>query len=67
MPEITPHLSASRLASSSPRPFSECVGMQSWRLGLHPDQSSAAVNGPSPPAWWHAAGLRYATARPASS
>ncbi|MFF4315924.1 hypothetical protein ACWDFR_17800 [Streptomyces sp. 900105755] len=34
------------------------------RLGLHPDQPSSAVNGPSPPGWWHAAGLRYATARP---
>lgn len=33
-----------------------------WRLGLHPDQASSVVDGPSPPAWWHAAGLRYATA-----
>jgi len=24
------------------------------RVGLHPDQSSAAWIGPSPPAWWHA-------------
>ncbi|MFJ8623881.1 hypothetical protein ACIRD3_13680 [Kitasatospora sp. NPDC093550] len=23
-------------------------------LGLHPDQPSAAVDGPSPPRWWHA-------------
>lgn len=37
-----------------------------WRLGLHPDHPSSAVNGPSPPAWWHAAGLHYAAARPAS-
>ncbi|SEE51404.1 hypothetical protein [Streptomyces sp. Ag109_O5-10] len=34
------------------------------RLGLHPEQPSSAVNAPSPPAWWHAAGLRYATGRP---
>ncbi|UXY30135.1 hypothetical protein N8I87_28670 [Streptomyces sp. HUAS TT20] len=35
-----------------------------WRLGLHPDQpSSVVVNGPSPPAWWHAAGERYALRR----
>ncbi|GAA1393898.1 hypothetical protein [Catellatospora coxensis] len=26
-----------------------------WTLGLHPDQPSARVTGPSPPAWWHAA------------
>ncbi|MFF4041979.1 hypothetical protein [Streptomyces sp. NPDC001816] len=31
-----------------------------WRLGLHPDQPSSVVDGPSPPAWWHAAGERYA-------
>jgi len=24
------------------------------RLGLHPDQPTAVVRGPSPPAWWHA-------------
>ena len=32
-----------------------------WRLGLHPSQPSA-VDGPSPPGWWHAAGERYALA-----
>jgi len=31
-----------------------------WRLGLHPDQPSAEVDGSSPPGWWHAAGERYA-------
>lgn len=31
-----------------------------WRLGLHPSQPTATVDGPSPPAWWHAAGERYA-------
>ncbi|WP_037858035.1 hypothetical protein [Streptomyces sp. NRRL S-340] len=31
-----------------------------WRLGLHPDQPSSVVDGPSPPRWWHAAGARYA-------
>ncbi|MDW6059308.1 hypothetical protein SAZ11_16400 [Streptomyces sp. FXJ1.4098] len=30
------------------------------RLGLHPDQSTAAVVGPSPPGWWHAAAERHA-------
>lgn len=25
------------------------------RLGLHPDQPTARVDGPSPPGWWHAA------------
>ncbi|MFJ3308078.1 hypothetical protein ACIPSA_34340 [Streptomyces sp. NPDC086549] len=30
------------------------------RLGLHPDQPTSVVDGPSPPAWWHAAGERYA-------
>lgn len=25
------------------------------RLGLHPDQPTSAVAGPSPPTWWHAA------------
>ena len=24
------------------------------RLGLHPDQPTSRVIGPSPPAWWHA-------------
>ncbi|MFF3939984.1 hypothetical protein [Streptomyces phaeofaciens] len=32
-------------------------------LGLHPDQASARVTGASPPAWWHAAGERYAASR----
>ncbi|MEU5537115.1 hypothetical protein [Streptomyces sp. NPDC020362] len=32
-----------------------------WRLGLHPGQPTSVVDGPSPPAWWHAAGERYAT------
>jgi hypothetical protein len=30
------------------------------RLGLHPGQPTAAVDGTSPPRWWHAAGERYA-------
>ncbi|OPC80095.1 hypothetical protein B4N89_03240 [Embleya scabrispora] len=30
------------------------------RLGLHPDQPSAEVTGPSPPRWWHAAAERHA-------
>jgi hypothetical protein len=30
------------------------------RLGLHPDQPSSIVRGPSPPAWWHAAAERRA-------
>lgn len=30
------------------------------RLGLHPDQPTAHVNGPSPPGWWHAAAERNA-------
>ncbi|MFH9133915.1 hypothetical protein [Streptomyces sp. NPDC017524] len=29
-------------------------------LGLHPDQPTAAVAGPSPPRWWHAAAERNA-------
>ncbi|MFI2607439.1 hypothetical protein [Kitasatospora sp. NPDC018619] len=29
-------------------------------LGLHPEQASAAVTGPSPPGWWHAAAERRA-------
>jgi hypothetical protein len=33
------------------------------RLGLHPDQPSARLIGPSPPAWWHHAGERYARHR----
>ncbi|MFJ8134978.1 hypothetical protein [Streptomyces sp. NPDC096013] len=28
------------------------------RLGLHPDQPTAEVTGPSPPGWWHAAAER---------
>ena len=24
------------------------------RVGLHPDQATSRVTGPSPPAWWHA-------------
>ncbi|MFJ9817824.1 hypothetical protein ACIRU3_21675 [Streptomyces sp. NPDC101151] len=31
-----------------------------WRLGLHPGQPTSVVDGPSPPAWWHASGERYA-------
>jgi hypothetical protein len=34
-----------------------------WRLGLHPEQPAAAVDGPSPPEWWHDAGERYALLR----
>jgi hypothetical protein len=30
------------------------------RLGLHPEQPSSVVRGPSPPAWWHAAAERRA-------
>ncbi len=30
------------------------------RLGLHPDQSTATVPGPTPPGWWHAAAERNA-------
>ncbi|GGT33841.1 hypothetical protein GCM10010254_62960 [Streptomyces chromofuscus] len=30
------------------------------RLGLHPDQPTSAVVGPSPPGWWHAAAERTA-------
>lgn len=30
------------------------------RLGLHPDQPTAIVTGPSPPGWWHAAAERRA-------
>ncbi|MEV6105509.1 hypothetical protein AB0M28_12455 [Streptomyces sp. NPDC051940] len=29
-------------------------------LGLHPDQPASRVNGPSPPAWWHAEAERSA-------
>lgn len=32
-------------------------------LGLHPEQPTSRVVGPSPPAWWHAAGQRYARLR----
>ncbi|MGW0774930.1 hypothetical protein ACWD01_15030 [Streptomyces sp. NPDC002835] len=28
------------------------------RHGLHPDQPTAEVTGPSPPGWWHAAAER---------
>ncbi|WP_405888705.1 hypothetical protein OG762_31485 [Streptomyces sp. NBC_01136] len=38
-----------------------------WRLGLHPEQPTARVNGASPPGWWHAAGERYAYERWPSS
>ncbi|MGN9761418.1 hypothetical protein [Streptomyces sp. SD31] len=34
-----------------------------WRLGLHPGQASAVVDGASPPGWWHAAGERYGRER----
>ena len=30
------------------------------RLGLHPEQPSATVTGPSPPTWWHASAERAA-------
>ncbi|WP_091638665.1 hypothetical protein [Micromonospora pallida] len=30
------------------------------RLGLHPDQPTATVTGPTPPGWWHAAAERDA-------
>ncbi|WP_406080022.1 hypothetical protein [Micromonospora sp. NBC_00858] len=30
------------------------------RLGLHPDQPTAMVTGPTPPGWWHAAAERHA-------
>ncbi|MFE7272313.1 hypothetical protein [Streptomyces sp. NPDC057623] len=40
-------------------------GRALWRLGLHPGQATAVVNGPSPPGWWHAAGERYARGRSA--
>ncbi|MGI5205474.1 hypothetical protein ACQEU6_28325 [Spirillospora sp. CA-108201] len=33
------------------------------RLGLHPDQPTSRVAGPSPPAWWHAAAERAARRR----
>ncbi|GHF60179.1 hypothetical protein GCM10018790_42650 [Kitasatospora xanthocidica] len=29
-------------------------------LGLHPEQPTAAANGPSPPGWWHAEAERRA-------
>ncbi|MFD8868475.1 hypothetical protein ACFV1F_29790 [Streptomyces sp. NPDC059590] len=34
------------------------------RLGLHPDQPTARVDGPSPPGWWHAAAERAAGRAP---
>ena len=30
------------------------------RIGLHPDQPTANVDGSTPPAWWHAAAERNA-------
>ena len=30
------------------------------RLGLHPEQPTAIVSGPTPPGWWHAAAERDA-------
>ncbi|MFE9707589.1 hypothetical protein [Streptomyces sp. NPDC005930] len=33
------------------------------RLGLHPDQPTARVTGPPPPAWWHAEAERFAARR----
>ncbi|WP_405713169.1 hypothetical protein OG264_29425 [Streptomyces xanthophaeus] len=33
------------------------------RLGLHPGQPTAEVDGPSPPRWWHAEAERTATSR----
>ncbi|WP_433465766.1 hypothetical protein [Spirillospora sp. CA-128828] len=33
------------------------------RLGLHPDQPTSKVVGPSPPGWWHAAAERAARGR----
>ncbi|THV37759.1 hypothetical protein FAB82_20165 [Glycomyces buryatensis] len=30
------------------------------RVGLHPEQPTSKVDGPSPPAWWHAAADRNA-------
>ncbi|NYV77511.1 hypothetical protein [Streptomyces sp. UH6] len=30
------------------------------RLGLHPEQPTARVTGPAPPAWWHAEAERLA-------
>ncbi|MFH9746184.1 hypothetical protein ACH4MN_17335 [Streptomyces anulatus] len=32
-------------------------------LGLHPDQPTAVIAGPSPPRWWHAAAERNAERR----
>ncbi|WP_433062558.1 hypothetical protein [Dactylosporangium sp. CS-033363] len=34
------------------------------RLGLHPDQPTARIVGPSPPAWWHAEAERTWHRRP---
>ncbi|WTE68133.1 hypothetical protein OH775_15875 [Streptomyces sp. NBC_01615] len=36
------------------------------RMGLHPGQPTATVDGVSPPGWWHAAGERYACRWPVS-
>ncbi|MFD4872014.1 hypothetical protein ACFWOB_01415 [Streptomyces sp. NPDC058420] len=36
------------------------------RHGLHPDQPTAEVTGPSPPGWWHAAAERRALYWPLS-
>jgi hypothetical protein len=33
------------------------------RLGLHPDQPTAIVTGPTPPRWWHAAAERSSRGR----
>ncbi|WP_151773096.1 hypothetical protein [Streptomyces abyssomicinicus] len=33
------------------------------RLGLHPEQPTARVTGPTPPAWWHAEAERLASRR----
>lgn len=41
--------------------FDICVPTEALRrLGLHPDQPTAAANGPSPPGWWHAEAERRA-------
>ncbi|MFD4025548.1 hypothetical protein ACFWRV_18825 [Streptomyces sp. NPDC058576] len=33
-------------------------------LGLHPEQPTAVITGPSPPRWWHAAAERNAERDP---
>nr|WP_042421951.1 hypothetical protein [Streptacidiphilus anmyonensis] len=39
--------------------FSVCVRGDALRpLGLHPEQPTSQVTGPSPPRWWHAAAER---------